>query len=411
MATHTETAPTKAKQVRLPRTAAVWVMAGILWAFFAAAAAPSPLFLVYRAEWGFPVWMLTLAFAIYAIALLGALLSFGRLSDHIGRRPVLLGALLLECVAMTLFLTAGNVGIVILARIVQGIATGAATGALSAAITDFAPPHRKTLAPLLSSVAPLSGLAVGAIFAGLATEGGHPIVVVFIVFDILFLVSLGAVALSPESVTPRPGAGRSLVPRVAIPAAARAEFIREIPVSAAVWIVGGFYLAVVAEVLREVLGVTSGAIEGFYIAGVSGFGALASFFARNLPARVNAAYGSVLIAVGMPIVLLGMNTRSFVVIAIGTLLAGAGFGMGYLGGVGILAPLAKAHERGELFSGLYVVNYLAFGIPAIIAGLLIDAFGLLPTVNGYGILVVIAGLAGAALQLPRLFRYGHRSAR
>ncbi|MGN7222653.1 MFS transporter [Curtobacterium flaccumfaciens] len=409
MATHTETAPTRAKQVRLPRTAAVWVMAGILWAFFAAAAAPSPLFLVYRAEWNFPVWMLTLAFAIYAIALLGALLSFGRLSDHIGRRPVLLGALLLESIAMTLFLTAGNVGIVILARIVQGIATGAATGALSAAITDFAPPHRKTLAPLLSSVAPLSGLAVGAIFAGLATEGGHPIVVVFIAFDILFLVSLGAVALSPESVTPRPGAGRSLVPRVAIPAAARTEFIREIPVSAAVWIVGGFYLAVVAEVLREVLGVTSGAVEGFYIAGVSGFGALASSFARNLPARVNAGYGSVLIAVGMPVVLLGMN--SLVVIAIGTLLAGAGFGMGYLGGVGILAPLAKAHERGELFSGLYVVNYLAFGIPAIIAGLLIDAFGLLPTVNGYGILVVVAGLAGAALQLPRLFRYGHRSTR
>jgi MFS family permease len=392
------TSTPRPRNALIPGAAAVWVFAAVLWAFFAAAAAPSPLFLVYRAEWGFPVWMLTLAFAIYAIALLGALLTFGRLSDHVGRRPVLLGALVLESLAMVLFLTAQDVGVVILARVVQGIATGAATGALSAAITDTAPPERRGLAPLLSSVAPLSGLAVGALFSGVASDGRDPVRFVFVVFVVLFLVMLGAVALSPESVTPRRGGFRSLVPRVALPAAARSEFLREIPVSAAVWVLGGFYLAVMGEVLREALAVRSGAVEGVFIAGVSVCGAIASSAARNGSPRRNAAVGSALIAAGMPVVLIGMDARSLLLIAIGTVPAGVGFGLGYLGGVGLLAPLARPHERSELFSALYIVNYLAFGIPAIVAGLLVDTTGLVPTVNGYGLVVIVAGVIGASLQ-------------
>src|ERR1700678_2952662 len=63
---------------------------------FLAAGAPSPLFRLEQQEWGFPVWLLTIAFAIYAIALLATLLVAGSLSDYIGRRPVLIGALGVE---------------------------------------------------------------------------------------------------------------------------------------------------------------------------------------------------------------------------------------------------------------------------------------------------------------------------
>jgi hypothetical protein len=402
------TSARRMRSVRIPQAAAVWVLAAVLWAFFAAAAAPSPIFLVYRDEWGFPVWMLTLAFAIYAIALLGALLTLGRLSDHVGRRPVLVGALLLECLAMTLFLTAGGIWTVILARVVQGVATGAATSALSAGIADTASVERSRLAALLSSVAPLSGLAVGAVFSGIAADAGDPVQLVFIAFLVLFLLALSAVLFSRESVSPRRGGLRSLAPKVAVPPTARAAFFREIPVSVAVWVVGGFYLAVMGEVLRESLGVRSGAVEGAFIAGVSACGAIASLIARNVAPRRNAAFGSALIACGMPIVLFGMDRGSLTVIGMGTVCSGFGFGLGYLGGVGLLAPLAAAHERSELFSALYIVNYLAFGIPAVIAGILIGTIGLLPTVNGYGSVVIIAGCIGAVLQFTDL---GSRSAR
>ena len=82
----------------------------ILVVLFASSAAPSPFFVVYQAAWGFAAWLLTFAFAVYAVTLLLALLTVGSLSDHIGRRPVLIGALILQVVAMVLFAAtdAGN---------------------------------------------------------------------------------------------------------------------------------------------------------------------------------------------------------------------------------------------------------------------------------------------------------------
>ncbi|MEO8906883.1 MAG: MFS transporter, partial [Microbacteriaceae bacterium] len=117
----------------------------ILVILFASSAAPSPFFVVYQVEWGFPSWLLSFAFAIYAVTLLIALLSVGSLSDHIGRRPVLIGALALQAAAMVLFAFAPNIETVVLARAIQGVATGAATGAFSAALTDLAPARNRAL--------------------------------------------------------------------------------------------------------------------------------------------------------------------------------------------------------------------------------------------------------------------------
>jgi MFS family permease len=124
---------------------------------FLAAGAPSPLFHLEQEEWGFPVWLLTIAFAVYAIALLGALLVAGSLSDHVGRRPVLIGALAVEAAAMFIFLVAPNIDWVIAARIVQGVATGAAVSAFTAAAVEYAPIGHKKLGVLAGGVAPAAG--------------------------------------------------------------------------------------------------------------------------------------------------------------------------------------------------------------------------------------------------------------
>src|SRR5690606_833536 len=102
----------------------------ILLAFLAASSAPTPLYSVYRDAWGFSAITLTVIFGVYAIALLLALLVLGSLSDHIGRRPVIIGALLIEAVAMVAFMAATSVPLLILARLIQGVATGAATSVL-----------------------------------------------------------------------------------------------------------------------------------------------------------------------------------------------------------------------------------------------------------------------------------------
>ena len=54
-------------------------------AFFFAAGAPTPLLALRQEQWGFSSG--TIAFSVYALGLLVALLVAGSLSDHIGRRP------------------------------------------------------------------------------------------------------------------------------------------------------------------------------------------------------------------------------------------------------------------------------------------------------------------------------------
>src|SRR6202046_1411642 len=150
---------------------------------FLAAGAPSPLFRLEQQEWGFPVWLLTIAFAIYAIALLATLLVAGSLSDYIGRRPVLIGALGVEAAAMLIFLVAANIGWVIAARTVQGIATGAGVSAFTAAAAEYAPARHKKLGVLAGSVAPAAGLGLGALLAGVVvqfTAGPRPIIFTFL---------------------------------------------------------------------------------------------------------------------------------------------------------------------------------------------------------------------------------------
>ncbi|MFD7447210.1 MFS transporter [Streptomyces sp. NPDC059909] len=166
--------------------------------------------------------MLTTIFAIYVAALLVALPIVGGLSDHIGRRPVLAAALIVEAAAMVVFLTADGVGPPLVARILQGLATGAAAGALSAGLLDLQPSPTSPLGPLLNTVAPAAGLAAGALGTGVLLQyAPAPTTLVFALFTAVFVLLAAAVFFLPEPVTPRPGAWASLRPRACVPPQAR----------------------------------------------------------------------------------------------------------------------------------------------------------------------------------------------
>ncbi len=136
---------------RLPRPAAFAAIAAVFVLFAAAASAPSPLYVVYQQEWGFSATTLTVVFAVYVVGLLASLLVLGALSDHVGRRPVLAMAIALEAVALVLFITAGDITLLLLARVIQGIATGAAMTTLGATLVDLNPPHSPGRAGVVNS--------------------------------------------------------------------------------------------------------------------------------------------------------------------------------------------------------------------------------------------------------------------
>ena len=176
-----------------------------------------PLLVAYQEKWDLPAALLTLAFAVFAIGFLAAVLTLGSLSDHVGRRPILMGALIIQLASNVMFLVAPDIGWVIAGRIVQGFATGAATTAFTATLVELAPPNRKRLGTILGSVGLTGGLGVGSLLAGFAIQLTTTAnAIVFIVLTIITVLGIVVMAMSPESVTRVPGALRSLVSRVAV---------------------------------------------------------------------------------------------------------------------------------------------------------------------------------------------------
>lgn len=390
---------------RLPQRAAFPLLAAVLFAFFFAAAAPSPLFVVFQHAWHFSSSLLTVAFAVYAIALLVSLLIAGSLSDHIGRRPVVLAALVLQAVAMGLFLLANGIGGLIAARVVQGIATGVASGALSAAVVEAAPAARKRLGAMITSVSPLAGLAVGALLTGVAVKFSvQPVMLVFGVLAMVFALGAAVVLWMPETVTPRAGALASLVPRVSIPAQARAEFARGLPVFVVVWALGGLYLSLAPSLMLHVFGIDNGVVNGLTVAVLSGMGAIAPTLLARFAAPKPVILGMASIAAGLVLLLASLATRSLALFFVGTAVAGLGFGGAFSALVQTLAPMAQSHERGELFAAIFVVSYLAFSLPAMLAGFLVAPLGLLNTTEGYAAVLLLIAAFGVWNQWAGLRR-------
>lgn len=256
-------APAAWRRPILPADLALAGAAITFTSLYLTAGALTPLLVVYREQWNFPPSLLTLAFAVYAIGFLAAVLTVGSLSDHVGRRPVLIGALLIQILSNLVFLVATDVGCVIAGRILQGLAGGAATTAFTATLVELAPPNRKKLGTILGSVGLTGGLGLGSLLAGLAiqvTSAANTII--FVALTIITILGAVVVALSPETVTRAPGALPSLLPRITFPPVTRKEFAAAAPVVAAVWMLAGLSGGLAPSMVRSVFHLNSGLLNG-----------------------------------------------------------------------------------------------------------------------------------------------------
>lgn len=397
----TAPAALRAPGLRLGTTASLWLTVSLVVSFLAASSAPSPLYALYREAWGFSPLALTVIFSSYAFALLAALLVFGALSDHLGRRTVILASLLIELLSIVLFWSADSAGWLLAARIVQGFATGIATSALSATLLDLSPAR----GALFNSVAPMFGMAVGALGASALVQfAPAPMHLVFdVLLAILALQTLAALFL-PDTVTRRPGVWQSLRPRIAIPPAARATLWRILPLNTASWALGGFYLSLGPTLAKLVTGTTAPTTGGALIATLVLAGAAAIGWVRLRPAPAVLAGSALALVIGLSLTLIGVHAGSGLAFFGGTLVAGLGFGAGFNGAVRSLVPLAAPHERAGLMAGFFALSYLAFSVPAIIAGLGTGLFGLHATTLGYGGLLVAMALVALVASLRNTAR-------
>jgi MFS family permease len=384
---------------RLTRALSFWVLGALLTLLLFAASAPSPLYGIYQGKWHFSSITLTAIYAVYAFGALAALLTTGRLSDHVGRRRVLVLGLTIQIVGMLAFIAADGEAMLFLGRLLQGVATGIATGAISAWLLDLQPPENPQLGSLVGGIAPLAGLGTGALGASLLVEyGPDPLHLVFWLLGVVFALAVAAVMVIPDPVARRPGWLRSLIPQVGVVPAARSLFVALTPSLIAIWALGGLYLALGPSLAASLLKTDSPIAGGLVIAALLGTGAVASTLARAADPRSMVMRGSVVLVLGVAISLFAVAITSSVGLFAGAVIAGLGFGPAFSGIFRSLAPLAPPDRRGALLAALYFVVYLAFSIPAVIAGIGVNQVGLRDTTYAYGLAVMtLAGLTTAAV--------------
>ncbi|MFJ4242860.1 MFS transporter [Streptomyces iakyrus] len=382
--------PERAAAARTP-TWWVWLAAWPVTAVFILSNAATPLYVLWQRDIGFSKGTLTVVFAFYIVGLLGSLLVSGVVSDRLGRKPVLLPALALALAACAIFATATTVVALIVARLFTGIAVGAVVSAGMAAVTDVAGPERKRLAALLASCAMVFGAGLGPLLAGLLSETlPAPTVTVFVVEAVLLLTAVLTVLRMPV----RRPATRGKGAWVRVPGVPHGNGI-QLALGIAVFAPGitatSFVLSLGPTLLTELLGTTSRIVAGAmaFVMFLAATGV--QFAVQKLPRRTILTAGATSTTLSMAALIAAVHASSVALLVASALLAGAGQGMGQLGGLSLLNSTVPAQRLAEANAALNVGGYIPAGLLPVSTGYLMDAVGLPAGATLFG--TVLMGLA------------------
>jgi MFS family permease len=366
------------------------VVAGALAALLLGANLASPLYGVYRDRFGFNSLVLTLVFAVYALVLAPSLLFFGELSDRIGRRPVILGGLVMGTIGLGLFAVATSVAWLFAARIAQGVSVGMAGGAATAALVELDPEGDRRHAALLATLAQTVGGAAGPLLTGILAQWLlAPRVLAYVVGMAACILAAALLLAMPEPGQPRGGAWS--VPRPSVPRDIRVAFARVAVTGASVWAVVALFFAVVPSFATERIGIGSLAALG----AISSIVLICSSIAQvaspgSMEPHVSQALGLGLLTAGLAALVLASVTDNAIVLLAASVLAGTGHGLGFLGAQDDLNRIAPPERRGEINAALYTCIYLGVALPVIGVGVLADLTTLTTAV------VVFAFVTGTA---------------
>ena len=380
----------EARLLKLPPRAAFALLAFTGTSFLAGTNSPTPLYARYQAAWGLSPITTTVVFGIYSVAVLSALLTVGSLSDFVGRRPVILGSLVFQSVSMLMLAGASGVGVLLAARVLQGLCTGAALSAIGAGMIDL----ERVKGTIANSVCPMAGTGLGGFIAGFFVEYlPAPTRLIYLTILGLYVLQAMGIFFMAETVTPRPGALASLRPQMRVPAPLRAGVLLAAPLLVSSWALMGFYGALGAPIVRLLTGTTSPTLAAAGMSTMACAGAITVLLLRASSGRTMMITGASALPVGTCVSLLGLARGSALLFFVGTALAGVGFGTAFQGAIRTVVPFAHPHERAGVIAVLFVVAYLALGVPAIFAGIHIaGGSSVATTANEYGAVVIALSL-------------------
>ncbi len=385
-----ESAPSRARRT-LPAHHAYRLAAAVIGLGLFASLTPSPLYHRYSELWHFSPLILTLIFATYAFGVLAALLVAGRLSDDVGRRPVLLGSLGALMGSTVLFMAAGSAGWLFAARGLQGLATGAALSAASAALLDLHPRRDPAGVGRTNSVAAAAGLGLGMLVSSsLVQLGSEPRVLPYAVLLILLALAFAGAYWMPEPVE-RPGRFRLSWEWPSVPPVARRPFLLAALAVVSSWSIGALFFSLGPELSAQLFDTSNVIVSGVGAVALAGSAAVAALLLGRTAPWLGASAGSIALAVGMLLIVAAAASGSAATYLLGAVVGGLGFGVAYLGGLRALVAVIPAEQRAAVMSAFYIVAYSSLSVPAVIAGLVVTHLGLDSTFEVFG--GVVAAIA------------------
>jgi len=370
------------------------------------AAVPTPLYPMYAQRDGFSDFMITVVYAIYAVGVIAALFLAGHLSDAVGRRRIFIPALLINVVSGVIFVLIPDLALLMVARVISGIAVGLTTATATSYITELHARHRPDAGPRRAEVvgiaANLGGIGFGPLAAGMLAQWAVlPLQLSYIIYSAVLLVLAVALALSPETVQ-RPAVRQPYRPqRVAVPAEARALFFAATFVGLAAFAVFGVFNSLVPSFLAGTLHNSSHATAGVVAFVPFAAAAVAQILQSQVAPLALLRRSLPLIVIGLALFAGGMWDSSLWMFLAGGVITGAGAGMAFKGALVVTVSRAPATKKAEVLAGYFLGSYIGLSIPVIGLGIATQYWAAKDAMLVFAAIVVVA-ISSAVVAVNRL---------
>jgi len=380
----------------LPREVAFWLVALAFLTTMLGTTLPTPLYVLYQQKLRFSALMITVIFAVYAAGVLAALVLFGRASDELGRRRLLLAGLGCSALSAVAFLLAHGLALLFVGRVLSGLSAGIFTGTATAGLVDLAGGRgAERRATLVATACSMLGLGLGPLLAGaLAQLAPLPLRLPFWIDLGLVLIATIALWPMPETVDV-PKNPRLRVARPDVPRQVRATFIPAAIAAFAGFAVLGLFTSVAPSFLGKLLHDRSHLLSGAVVFAVFAASALGQVALTGPFGRWALPAGCGGLVVGMALLAGGLGAKSLALLVAAAVVAGLAQGLSFRSGLQAVNEKAPSERRGGVASSFFIVAYLAISLPVVGEGVAAEGLGL----QSAGILFAVAVAVVAAVAL------------
>ncbi|WP_106814681.1 MFS transporter [Microbacterium timonense] len=393
----------------VPHTAGFWIVAASFLTTMAYSTVPTPLYPLYQEQDGFPVWVITMIFAAYAVGVVFSLFFVGHISDWAGRRRMAVIAVLVSAVSAVLFLVWNDVAGLLTARFVNGVSIGILTATATAHLAELRalsrPAENAIVAASVAGAANLGGLALGPLIGGVFAEYlPDPLILPHAVFLVMLLVVAVLLATTPETARPPSPRPRYRPQRLAFPRTSRPAFIAAGLGAFASFALFGLFTSLAPTFLIDAFHLPSHLLAGVTPFAVFASAAAAQVLLVRVPLRAQLTMALVSCAAGLVGIAAGALLPSYTLFLLGGIVAGAGVGILFRSAIATAGSLAEPGRRGETLALVFLIAYCGLALPVIAVGISLLFADETAVLLVFSALVLVATVAAGTVMRRRAGR-------